>query len=239
VAIYLYCLTEPACTPPAGLRGIAGGLVRSLAAGDAVAAWVSDVPAEPGPATTEQAVEHDRVVRAALAGETPLPARFGQSFADDSALCRALEPRLDSLARSLERVRGGVEMTIRIMLEETDSVAGSDSIPGRDAVTEMGGPGRAYLARLRARHEESAELQRRADFLQSRVARAVDAFAREGVCSPVMPGARSFSISHLVARAAVAEYRLAVDALVQADPALRFLVSGPWAPYSFAHLENA
>ena len=269
MVIYLYCLTEPGCEPPAGLCGIAGEMVRSVGGAGRLAAWVSDLPEDPGPATAELVRLHDNVVRAALALETPLPARFGQSFAGDRALTRALEPRIERLERLLERVRGAVEMTVRILLPgapaygaapgvvsgvvppaattaELDQVSstrkpGSKFRPGNmdprlrgdDATT-----GRAYMTRLRERRQASAELRKEAEFLQARVARAVDEFAREGVCSPVMPEAHSFSLSHLVARGAVSEYRLAVDALVKSDPALRLLVSGPWAPYSFARIAS-
>ncbi|HEU4585486.1 MAG TPA: GvpL/GvpF family gas vesicle protein [Gemmatimonadaceae bacterium] len=264
MAIYLYCLTEPGRVPPEGLRGIARGAVRVVDVAGRLAAWVSDLPEEMGPATTEQVRLHDRVVRAALAKETPLPARFGQSFAGDSALCRALEARVDTLVRSLERVRGGVEMTVRILLPKPEYLVGAGGVPdapdagsarvegaaahpdmagapqGADAAASdlHSGAGRAYLARLRDRQRASAELQRQAEFLQARVARAVDAVVREEVCSPVMPGTHSFAVSHLLAREAVGEYRLAVDSLIRADPALRLLVSGPWAPYSFARLAD-
>lgn len=270
MTIYLYCLTEPGCEPPTDVRGIAGEPVRVVDVTVRLAAWVSDLPEEAGPATTEQAVAHDRVVRAALARQTPLPARFGQSFASDSALRRALEERAELLERSLERLRGAVEMTVRILLVEaakSGTVGGegggeghyrrSGAAPalsapatgppegarglgeGRANEAEAStGAGRAYLARLRERQRASAERQRQAEFLQARVARAVDGLAREEVCSSVMPGAHSFSISHLVSRDAVAQYRLAVDSLVQADPTLRLLVSGPWAPYSFARIAD-
>jgi len=255
VAIYLYCLTEPGCEPPAELRGLAGEAVRVVAAAGRVAAWVSDLPEGLGPATAELARAHDRVVRAALAHETPLPARFGQSFASDAALRRELDSRTAALERSLGRVRGGVEMTVRVLLSgasgpETTG-AGRSGPRAREGVHTQGevetagaagvaggagGAGRAYMARLRERQQESAELKREAEFLQARVARAVDGLAREEVCSSVMPGAHSFSLSHLVAREAVGEYRLAVDSLVKSDPSLRMLVSGPWAPYSFARI---
>ncbi len=234
MAIYLYCLTEPGCEPPAGLRGIAGGAVRAVDVAGRLAAWVSDLPDEPGPATTEQAKLHDRVVRAALARETPLPARFGQSFVGEAALRGALEARVDQLESSLARLRGGVEMTVRILLPRTGKLEGASGAPSSSTV----GAGRAYMARLRERQRASAELLRQAEFLQARVTRAVDGFTREEVCSPVMPEARSFSVSHLVAREAVGEYRLAVDSLMEADPALRLLVSGPWAPYSFARVAD-
>lgn len=247
MVIYLYCLTEPGCEPPAELRGIAGMSVRAVGAAGRLAAWVSDLPEDPGPATAELVRVHDRVVRAALDLETPLPARFGQSFGGDAALRRALEPRAEGLERSLERVRGGVEMTVRILLpgaplgsgrpEAAERGARSEgAAEGGEEIPTSAGAGRAYMARLRGRQQASAELKREAEFLQARVARAVDELAREGVCSPVMPEAHSFSLSHLVAREAVSEYRLAVDALVKSDPALRLLVSGPWAPYSFARI---
>jgi hypothetical protein len=263
VTIYLYCLTEPGLVPPEDLRGIARESVRVVDVAGRVAAWVSDLPEELGPATTEQVRAHDRVVRAALAKETPLPARFGQSFAGDSALRRALEARVELLVRSLERVRGGVEMTVRILLPKSRELEGAGGVPdaldgglvrgagasraegtsvpvdeGRAASAPPSGAGRAYLARLRERQRASAELQRQADFLQARVARAVDGIVREEVCSPVMLGTHSFAVSHLLAREAVAEYRLAVDSLIEADPVLRLLVSGPWAPYSFARLAD-
>jgi hypothetical protein len=213
---------------------------------------VSDLREDPGPATAELVRVHDRVVRTALERETPLPARFGQSFAGDAALRRSLEARADMLVRSLERVRGGVEMTVRVLLSGAPrpgaaTVGHSDQgaregVRGADdkaaVAPPAAGAGRAYMARLRERREASAELKREAEFLQARVARTVDELAREEVCSPVMPGTHSFSLSHLVARDAVGEYRLAVDSLVKSDPALRLLVSGPWAPYSFARIAS-
>jgi hypothetical protein len=264
VAIYLYCLTEPGCAPPEDLRGISRAAIRVVDVAGRLGAWVSDIPEELGPATTEQVQVHDQVVRAALAKETPLPARFGQSFAGDAALCRTLEARVDLLVRSLERVRGGVEMTVRILLSASRDSAGSLDAPdtpeqgfagaeravgrteranvlhgaGEAASVPAAGAGRAYLARLRERQRATVELQRQADFLQARVARAVDGIVREEVCSSVMLGTHSFAVSHLLAREAVGRYRLAVDSLITADPALRLLVSGPWAPYSFARLAD-
>lgn len=264
MAIYLYCLTEPGRAPPEELRGISRATVRAVDVAGRLAAWVSDLPEELGPATTEQVQLHDCVVRAALAKATPLPARFGQSFAGDSALRRALEARVDSLVRSLERVRGAVEMTVRILLPTSEDLVGAGDVPDAlgggfvrvEGAAERGeraggprggggaggvppaGAGRAYLARLRERQRASTELQRQAEFLQARVARAVDGIVREEVCSSVMPGSHSFAVSHLLAREAVGEYRLRVDSLIKADPALRLLVSGPWAPYSFARLAN-
>lgn len=255
MTIYLYCLTDTANEPAADLRGLGGSLVRSVPTSMHSAAWVSDLPSGLGPATAELARVHDRVVRAALSGETPLPARFGQTFAGEDALLRALAGRSEVIARALERVRGGVEMTIRILLPQAGDEVAAGGAPGANAgVTEPGGAtggrlattararegaGSAYMAGLRDRQHAAAALRRQADFLQSRVARAVDGIAREELRSPLTPGARSLAISHLVARQAVCQYRLAVNSVVASDPALRLLISGPWAPYSFARIADA
>lgn len=106
------------------------------------------------------------------------------------------------------------------------------------AVGPREGEGRAYMARLRDRQRASAAANKQAEFLQARVAHVLEGVAREGVCSPLTPGAQSLSVSHLVTREAVARYRRAVDSLVAGDPAVRLLVSGPWAPYSFARITD-
>ena len=250
MATYLYCLTDAGSVPAADLCGLGEAPVRALPVAGRAAAWVSDLPVGLGPVTEELARAHDRVVRAALSRETPLPARFGQSFAGEKALLRELEARVEGIVQALERVRGGVEMTVRVLLPyvggdlvSSGGIAGL--APGAVALPESRprsstpvGAGRAYLARLRERQEAAADLRRQAEFLQARVARAVDGVVREEVCSEVMPGSQSFSLSHLVARDAVGPYRLAVDSLVEGDPGLRALVSGPWAPYSFARIAD-
>jgi hypothetical protein len=113
VAIYLYCLTEPACGPADDLRGIGDAPVRAVSVAERASAWVSDLPEALGPATAELVRVHDRVVRAALSGETPLPARFGQSFAGEDALRRALEARAEAMEQALERVDAYLAADIR------------------------------------------------------------------------------------------------------------------------------
>lgn len=252
MTIYLYCLTDPVSEPAAGLRGLGGELVRAVPVGHA-SAWVSDLGAGLGSATAEMVRAHDSVVRAALSIETPLPARFGQTFAGDQALRRALEARADGIARALDRVRGGVEMTVRVLLPEVGSedvsrnftvsaLEGDEAEVGgaatRAAAGAPEGAGRAYMARLRDKRRAAAAIKKRAEFLQARVAHAVDGVVREEVYSTPSPAAHSFSVSHLVAREAIGQYRLRVDSLVRGDPILRLLVSGPWAPYSFARIAD-
>lgn len=242
--LHLYCLTAPGSEgAAAGVRGLRGAPVRVVPAG-AVHAWVSEHAEAPHPVTAETVREHDAVVRAALAWETPLPARFGQGFATEDALRRALAEREGALARALERVRGAVEMTVRVLLDDPAAseegaavAAGGDRLPAQaPAGTEVaeGGAGREYLQRLRARQLREDTRLRRAEFLQTRIARALGGVVLEQSRAPLPPSSRFLSISHLVAHRALSDYRLALRSYVDSEPGLRVLISGPWAPYSFA-----
>ena len=231
--VYLYCVvTAGAAAPPSDIRGLDGACVRAVAA-EGVAAWVSDLPDAPWapiPATPARARAHDAVVRAAMAAETPVPARFGQRFADDEALRASLHPRHGDLVEALARVRGAVEMTVRVLLTPGGSAA--EPAPAPES------PGRAYLAAARTRVRREAASRREAEILQGRIATAVAPLVRGEVLAPGRASSETLSLSHLISRDAVGTYRAAVRALRDSDPALRLLVTGPWAPYTFVTLPH-
>jgi hypothetical protein len=229
MTVYLYCLVTAGIEPSeSGVAGLAGAPVRTVVAGP-VGAWVSDLPAAVSAATPELVREHDAVVRAAMAIETPIPARFGQVFGDDDAVRRSLDERRGPTLRALERVCGAVEMTVRVLLD----VCGLG--PAEEPPMASG---RAYLAWLRERTRSEEAVLRQADFLQGRLSQAVRGVVREEARTPVLPSSRSLTVSHLVARDAVAQYRLALRAFVDSELRPRVMISGPWAPYSFAELRG-
>ncbi len=52
--------------------------------------------------------------------------------------------------------------------------------------------------------------------------------------APALPSRHGLvSVAHLVERGAEREYRVALEVLRHERPDLRFLVTGPWPPYSF------
>jgi hypothetical protein len=120
---YLYCLTTPAAPdPPTGVVGLDGGAVRRL--GDA---WVSDVSSRSVKASVERIRAHDAVVSAALGtGSTPVPARFGQTFADDNECVAVISAKKETMSAGLARVAGMVEMTVVLRTQTTlDSSSGT------------------------------------------------------------------------------------------------------------------
>lgn len=234
---HLYCLLPASSAGPASLAGLGGSPVRVLRAG-AVDAWVSTVPEPPPPGDPARMVEdaraHDAVVAAAAAaGTTPLPARFGQRFADDAACVRELAHRADALAARLARVAGHVEMTLAIAFQTTPATQQSKPLPSRE---RGAGAGRAYLERIKAALEMERDVQLRIAAVRRRVTETVGALVRDEVVQFKPSPSATLSISHLVPRASLDAYREAVAGL-RGDPALPPLVLiGPLAPWRFAEV---
>ncbi|HEV2180546.1 MAG TPA: GvpL/GvpF family gas vesicle protein [Gemmatimonadaceae bacterium] len=222
---YLYCIIPAGYEPPAASRrGVDAAPVRELSA-SGLAAWVSDVPDPVMAPSVSRARAHDDVVRDAMARATPVPARFGQVLAGDHQVAALLGERHESLLESLERVRGCVEMTVRILL------AGQTNAPG-PAPRESGS---AYLRWVRERQHVRQAVSDQAEFLRRGVARAVEeaGVVREIVWATVAPGARSLEAAHLVPRTLIARHRDVVRTTVERDHRMKVMLSGPWAPYTF------
>lgn len=229
---YLYCVLprgdgdEPAA---ASVRGIGDMTVRALPAG-ALEAWVSTI-ATWTPAVTVDAVKHhDSVVAAALAtGRTPLPARFGQSWPSDAACVASIIDRTAELEPLLRRVAGLVEMTVCTLLPGMPPAVRA---PG--AATDDTSPGRAYLNGLRARADRERHLRVALEALRSRVRAALGPLARDEIAEiRGSDKALALSVSYLVERGREAQFRRAIEDVAR-DAAVRLVVAGPRAPYSFA-----
>jgi hypothetical protein len=225
--IYLYCLLRAVREPPPHLAGIDGASVRAVSLGD-LGAWVSDIAASTVAPTAERAASHDRVVRAALEGETPLPVRFGQIVADDAALVHVAQERHDRFLAALEQVAGTVEMTVRLLVPGGARERGWN----RSAATE-GKTGREYLQQLAAAQREERNLLAEKEIARDRVRSAVRGLVRAESFN-AMAGSSLATLSHLVLRENIDKYRGALLVLRNEEPTLAIMVSGPWAPYSFA-----
>jgi hypothetical protein len=161
-------------------------------------------------------VNHEPVLEAIMARGAVLPLRFGTQLAREEELEAVLAARRDELLRSLERVRGKVELGVRI-------------IPQRPLVPGTSGPeptGRGYLlARVRA-HRRREEATREVHTVLAALSAA----------SCVRPAERPpaiFVAAYLVDSDRVSEFRLEADQLAGAQPSAQLVVSGPWPPYSF------
>jgi hypothetical protein len=229
---YLYCVLtrdQPTESTVATLRGIADADVRVLAVGG-LEAWVSTVGSSTPVASVDCVKQHDRVVSAALAtGRTPLPARFGQTWASDAECSTSIADRARELTLRLRRVAGLVEMTVCTLLPElppaVSTPAGNPTHSGR---------GRAYLDGLRARAHRERHLRTALEALRQRVSAALSPLSRAEMAEiRGSADALALSVSYLVERGLEDRFRETVTD-VGRDAGIRLVVAGPRAPYSFA-----
>jgi hypothetical protein len=219
--IYVYALCDAPPPLPDGRRGLEDRPLEAVEAAP-VAAVYSCHDAPRVVPTPEAAWRHEGVVETLAAGRAVLPARFGTTFPDAERLRAVLARHADALAAGLDRVRGLVEVGVRLL--------------GRPPAGE-GAPaaetGRAYLqARLaeERRHREWAERAgRRAEEVHARLAAA----AREGTRRVLVTPELLLSAAYLVPRGEVDAFRRRVEEVGRLDPEARVLCTGPWPAYHF------
>jgi len=204
--IHVYALTEPVPALP-DVSGIANRPLAQVVVGRVAAVVSRHEDAAEVEVSEESLWAHEAVVEALMADRAVLPVRFGGDFGEKDALRVDLEPRLDELERDLARLRGRVELGVRVLARERAEapVSGRDYLLGR------------------------AEEQARAGRIHERLA----ALAVESSVAPAAGGEFVLTGNYLVERDAVAAFAAEVDRLAAEEPEVELVCTGPWPPYSF------
>jgi hypothetical protein len=159
------------------------------------------------------ALAHGGVVEALVElAAAVLPVRFGEGADDERELVQTVGERSPELRRALGRVRGCVEVGLR--------VAGSEQPRLAPAAT-----GAAYMRALRTAEEERRDT---IGALHDELA----VLSREARIEAPAP-AGAFAAAYLVERDGVPAVRGRAARFAAAHPQLAVLCTGPWAPYSF------
>jgi hypothetical protein len=215
--IYAYAICEPAVAdPPPGGVGLSGARLRVLQS-DGLGAIYSRHRTRFVRPSTNLVLKHQRVVERVMTRGPVLPLRFGMQLESEQQLAGELAERRQELLCALDRVRGHVELGVRVIVDrdrETDTEPETPS--GRDYL--LARVGNYAQARI-LQHELHAPLARlaTANVLRSRAAPPAILVA-----------------AYLVDAGAVAEFRRRADELAGRQTHARVLITGPWPPYSFA-----
>ena len=238
MSLYVYCLgDELSGAAFEGMAGVGGAPVRLLSLGR-LSAVVSDAHEEPVAVTEENLLAHNRVNAAALAVSTPLPFRFGTRAAPER-LAEYAAANEAALAEALARVRGRVEMSVKLMDKaegQGQKASGAGVAGGGEEATAAVGRGTAFLLKKRREvlGEESARL--RAEELAAWLAAGLAGLALESAARVSPSEAIVVRAAHLVERGRVLYSATRLRELGASRPDLRLLTSGPWPPYSFSDL---
>lgn len=239
---YLYALVRPS-EVTVDATGFDDAPVRVIAR-DGLGAVVSTVSADSfAPETAEQRMSdlhwlesvartHDAVVSAAAGAATAIPLRLGTTADDDDSVLELLARLAPAAQRSFDRLDRHVEFGVQIFARSTP--------PAR---TTGGETGAAFLRRRQAELQQvEASRVERTNQAQGAF-EALRALASAGKQNPLRAGADAerstmlLNAAFLVDTETVAAFREAVDEVAASVGPDRVVITGPWAPYSFAELE--
>lgn len=228
--LYVYCLAEGVerlnQTPP----GVSNAAVRIVEFDEDLSALVSVYRSDDFQVNRKNALAHHEVVRSITEQTTPLPARFGTVVTIEQ-LRNYVSTNQQAIKAKLAHLRGRVEMNVRMI----------HSITRADMPQEpenAGGPGTAFLLEKRSEilREEAGAAQKGqlSAWLREKLGDLIKEEKISVTPSETVILARA---DHLIDRANIQEYRTKMARAVEERPEIRFMVSGPWPPYSFANIE--
>lgn len=175
-------------------------------------------PDAEGDVTPDALWQHERIVEALMKDRDVLPVRYGTRVPDAEAVTRALQDNHDAFAKSLQSVRGAVELAVRVF--------SADEPPQTPAAVSRGMSGTAYL---RARARTAAKESHVAEIVHKPLAAA----ARKNTTARVERPGELLRGSYLVDRDAVDAFSARVRRIQENNPQLQVTCTGPWPPYSF------
>ena len=254
--VYLYALVRPGVVPDLSpLRGVSGTAVR-LVRDDRLACLVSDVDEDEFGETAlrtnledlrwleRAAREHDAVVAAAAREMCTAPLRFATVCRDDASVRARLHVLGPQAAAVLDRIDGCDEWGVKLYADPSSPVP----VPaGGSVVDEHGatGSGTAYLMQRRRELADRAfaveQDARAADEVFAVLAESAVAARRHRLQDPQLSGDQRPMLlngAFLVRRGDADSFRALVHAVAYGRRSIAAVLTGPWAPYSFASTEQ-
>ncbi len=225
-----YCIIDSDRPIPAGIVGLHACTASNLPyRGIGV---VTSVLERPVSDVVAGSVEHETVVEQLMPAHTVLPMRFPTVFESREAIVAMMVQHYDDFRKSFWRVRGRVEFGVKAAWPQPSPHADSrDTRPMQGTTT-----GTLYMQqryhlhkRRQVLQEQTAQLGRELDAVLSEV--ATEKRLRNHACDRL-----AFDGVYLVDRDKTEAFRRAFSGIRDAQPGLRYLLSGPWPPYNFVGL---
>jgi predicted nucleic acid-binding protein len=246
-ATYVFAITRPDPAPMLDdIQGIDDARVRAVAEGG-LAAIACDVSLDEfGEQPLQENLEkldwlektarvHDLVVRLVAQQVTTAPLRMATIYRDDGAVCELLRGIAGPATEVLTRLDGRDEWGVKLYAVQESA----------EPEPERSGSGADYLRRRRSaltsRQDSAQHAAEDAARIYAQLSEAsADARAHRpqdpqlsGIAAPML-----LNGAFLVDRSAAEDFSRTVKELADTHPNLRFTLTGPWPPYSFAALDG-
>jgi len=222
--------------------GLDGSLVYSISENEGqIAAIVSDLPNQKIRPERRRLAAHHDVLRQLMAGHTVLPIAFGVVADGPEAVLRILRINREAFAEQLDRVRGRMEMGLRVTWDVDNifeyMVALHDELralryrifrggqtPSQDDKIDLG---RTFDRLLNASREMDRE----------RISEALEPHVVEIQTNPPRSGRDVTNLACLVERDQQLGFEQAVLKVARRfDNNFAFDINGPWPPHNFVEI---
>jgi gas vesicle protein GvpL/GvpF len=201
--IELLAVTDDAKPPPAPLHAVCRDGLSIV--------WTeSHAVVEP---TADDLWRHGALLERLMEDCDMLPVRYGTVVRDEDDAARVLQERRGEFAAGLDRVRGAVELALRVRSTRAGDEEPED-VTGRDYFAARAAPMRAAAA----------------------VTEALSALARESI---MQPSGDLLRVAYLVDRGRVDPFVALVRELQDKHAELALVCTGPWPPFTFTGAEAA
>ena len=234
--IYVYAIID---RPEAGLPDLVGlqdAPLVSLPCQE-IAAVISPFTTQGKSAEIEQSGpnvwRHEAVLEALMDSHSVLPVRFGEIFSNENAVTAMLLTHQSEYATNLQRVRGRVELSLRVIW-----TAEADPVPFQETVVVEAGTkkvmsGYEYM-QSRLKEENGVEARRRkAEAMAMALQKALVEITVESSHQVVLTSPLCLKTAYLIAKRDVQAFREQIEHQVLIFPEVRFLLTGPWPAYNF------
>jgi hypothetical protein len=179
--------------------------------------------------TEANVLHHEAVVEAVRQMGPAIPVRFGTLMRDPVAVVAALDVNYPALIQDLERLGDKVELGLSVLWH---APAIEDAL-GEDDASGARTPGTRYLQAKLSQYRRDARFREMAGRRAQELDGALAPHALDRRCA-VLPTERlMMRAAYLTRPADVKAFQDIFAELSRRHPDLRFLMTGPWPPYSF------
>ena len=226
--LYVYAILPGEVSLFPGIVGLAGTPLTAVSWG-ALAAATSPIASVELRPTPENLLRHEAVVEQLRRTTRALPVRFGTTFENSTRVQQVLAQRHDTLLADLARIGDKVEMGLTVLWDPD----GEEVAEGADQPAEGVGPGTSYLQARLAQHRREESRRSQARVLAREVAAILRGHASASQTRCLPTPRLALSAAYLVTPARLGAFGEAFEEVRRTHSDLRFLLSGPWPPYSF------
>jgi gas vesicle protein GvpL/GvpF len=192
---------------------------------------------------------HEQVLEKVLAKASVVPCRFCTVYRSEDELRRFLDERSEALSAALDRVRGLVEIGVKVFVDRERFAAAratrNQEVQELQARASSAGGGRAYLESRRLEQLVSRELERFTSEAGDEIHTRLLAAAKDGLALPLQAPELSGREDEMIFNGAYLvnlsgqEVGAALEALAAEyrEAGVHLELTGPWPAYNFVPAE--